>query len=50
MQKQTVKFAVESKNGVVQTIGKSSIYQPRTQFVGGKGIKWLEDKPKKKSN
>ena len=49
MQKQIVNFAVESKNGVVQTIGKSVIYQPKTQFKGGK-IKWLEDKPKKKSN
>ena len=49
MQKQTVEFAVETKNGTVQRIGKSSIYQPKTNY-NGKGTKWYEDKPKKKSN
>lgn len=49
MNKQTIQFAVQSKNGVVQTVGKGVIYQPKTQFKGGE-IKWLEDKPKKKSN
>lgn len=46
MQKQTVNFAVQTNNGVVQTIGKSVIYQPKTEFKGGE-IKWLSDKPKK---
>jgi len=49
MNKQTVKFAIQSRNGIVQTVGKGTIYQPKTQFKGGE-IKWLEDKPKKKSN
>lgn len=47
MQKQTIEFAVEAKNGVVVRIGKSSILQPKTDFKGG-SIKWYEDKPKKK--
>lgn len=47
MRKQTVQFAVETKNGVVQRIGRSSILQPKTNFKGG-SIKWYEDKPKKK--
>lgn len=49
MHKQTVEFAVETKNGVVQKIGRSSILQPKTDY-NGKGIKWYEDKPKKKGN
>ena len=49
MHKQTIQFAVESKNGVIQRIGRSSIYQPKTNFKGG-SIKWYEDKPKKKTN
>ena len=46
MQKQTIEFVVKTNNGVVQNIGKSVIYQPKTEFKGEK-IKWLEDKPKK---
>ena len=49
MQKQTIQFAVQSKNGVVQRVGKSTILQPKTYFKGG-SIEWYEDKPKKKSN
>lgn len=45
MNKQKVKFAVETKNGVVQRIGKSAILQPKTNYHGD-GIKWYEDKPK----
>lgn len=45
MEKQTIKFVVESKNGVVQRVGKSIILQPKTNFKGG-SIKWYEDKPK----
>ena len=46
MQKQTIQFAVESKDGVIQRIGRSSIYQPKTNYKGN-GSKWYEDKPKK---
>lgn len=46
MQKQTVEFAVQTKNGVVEKIGRSTIYTPKTNFKGGT-IKWYEDKPKK---
>lgn len=49
MQKQTIDFAVQSKNGVIQKVGKSTILQPKTNFKGG-SIKWHEDKPKQKSN
>ena len=49
MQKQTIQFAVQSNNGVVQRVGKSTILQPKTNFKGG-SIKWYEDKPKQKSN
>ena len=45
MQTQTIQFAVESKNGVIQRIGKSSVYVPNTNFKGS-SIKWYEDKPK----
>lgn len=46
MQTQTIEFAVESKNGVVQRVGKSTILQPKINFKGS-SIKWYEDKPKK---
>lgn len=47
MQKQTMEFVVETKNGVVERIGKATILQPKTNFKGG-SVKWYEDKPKKK--
>ena len=47
MNKQTVNFAVQTdKSGVVQTVGKSFVLQPKTQFKGGE-IRWYEDKLKK---
>ena len=46
MKTQTTNFAVEIKDNTVQKIGKSAIYQPKTEFKGG-SIKWYEDKPKK---
>lgn len=46
MQKQTVEFATVVKNGVVERIGSSSVYVPKTNFKGG-SIKLYEDKPKK---
>lgn len=49
MQKQTVEFAVEKKNGVVQEVGKSEILQPKTNFKG-KGVKWFEDNKLLKAN
>lgn len=45
MQKQTIQFAVETKNNIVQRVGKSTIYQPKINY-NGKGIKWYEDKKK----
>ena len=45
MQTQTIQFAVVTKNGVVQKIGKSTISQPKTNFKGG-SIKCYEDKKK----
>ncbi len=48
MQKQTIQFAAQSKNGVVEKVGKSIILQPKTNFKGG-SIKWYEDKLKKEA-
>lgn len=47
MEKQTVKFAVVVKDGVVQEVGAMSVPQPKTAFKGGT-ISWYEDKPKQK--
>ena len=49
MQKQTVKFATVTKNGVVRKIGKSYIEQPKTNFKGG-SVKWYEDRANKKTD
>ena len=45
MQKQTLAIAVETKNGIVQRIGKSAIFTPKPNFGGG-SIKWYVDRPK----
>lgn len=45
MQKQIMQFAVQTKDGIVERIGKSSIIQPKTNY-SGKGTKWYQDKPK----
>ena len=45
MQKQTLAIAVETKNGIVQRIGKIAIFTPKPNFGGG-SIKWYVDKPK----
>lgn len=43
MQKrQMIQHAVVTQNNVVQKIGKSTIYQPKTNF-NGKGINWFDD-------
>lgn len=45
MNTQTTQFAIATKNGVVQQVGRSTILQPKTNFQGG-SIKWYEDKKK----
>mgnify|MGYP001104817979 CR=1 FL=1 len=45
MERQTVTFAVEVKDGVVTRIGRSYITVPEVRFRGG-GVKWMEDKRK----
>lgn len=42
MKKQENTFAVETKDGVVQTIGKSVILQPKVAYNGQK-TKWFDD-------
>ena len=42
IKKQTVEFAVVTKNGVVTQIGRSVIYQPEIKFKGGT-VKWVDD-------
>ena len=42
MQKQMAKFATVAKNGVVQKVGRSVIYQPKTTF-NNKGIQWFDE-------
>lgn len=49
MQKQTIKFAVESKDGVVTSIGHATVMQPQIKFAGG-SIKWFDDDKLLKSN
>ena len=49
MQKVKAQFAVETKNGVIQRVGKSVINPPKTCFKGGT-VKWLPDKLKQKTN
>lgn len=48
MHRQTVEFAVTCNKGNITRIGRSSIFQPKTNFKGGK-VKWYKDKPKEKS-
>lgn len=49
MQKQKLEFAVQSKNGVIQRIGRSSILQPQTNYKG-RGTKWFDDSKLLKRN
>lgn len=42
MRKETIRFVVESRNGVVTNIGKSTIYQLPINFKGG-SVKWFDD-------
>lgn len=41
-QEQTIHHGVVIKNGEVVRVGRSVIYQPKTQF-NGKGINWFDD-------
>jgi predicted secreted protein len=43
MKKQMNQFAVQTKNKVVERVGNSVIYQPKTHFKGGKQTKWFDD-------
>lgn len=43
MERQAVIFAVETKNGVVNRIGKAYIATPEIGFWGGE-VSWLEDR------
>lgn len=45
MYKQTIQFAVETKNKTVQKIGRSFLLQPKGN-PNCKGVKWYEDKLK----
>ena len=45
MHRQTLETAVETKDGIVQRVGRSAIFTPKPNFGGGT-IKWYEDKPK----
>ena len=47
MQKQTLATAVETKDGIVQRIGRSAIFTPKPNLGGGR-IKWYADRPKEK--
>ena len=49
MQTQTLQFVTVKKNEEIQTVGRSTILQPKINFKGG-SIKWYEDNPKKKNN
>lgn len=42
MVKQEIQFAVVTDNKIVVQVGKSQIYQPKTNFNGGE-IKWFDD-------
>ena len=46
MQKQTMQFAIQTDNGIVQKIGRSCINQPKTNYQG-KGTNWHKDRLKK---
>lgn len=42
MQKETIQFAVEMKNGVVKRIGRSSVSKLKTNS-NQKDVKWFDD-------
>lgn len=42
MKKQSIQFATEIKKGVVTKIGRSTVFQPKTNFKGS-SLKWFDD-------
>lgn len=43
MNKQTMQFAVQTdKNNIVQRVGKSSILQPKINYIN-RPMKWVDD-------
>lgn len=44
-----LQHAVVTKNGIVQKVGKSTVYVPKTNY-NGKGIKWFDDAKLLKKN
>lgn len=49
MQKQTIRFAVEKKDGIVTKVGRSIVAMPKVDPDGKKNrkpMKWHEDKLK----
>lgn len=47
--KQMIQYAVVTQNNIVQKVGKSTIYQPKTNY-SGKGMKWFDDSKFLKKN
>lgn len=45
MKAQTIEFAVRSRGGVVEEVGKSTVFQPKAHY-SGEPVKWHQDKPK----
>lgn len=46
MNVQEIEFAVQKENGIVTRIGRSAVYQPRTDMGKDKGsVKWYQDVP-----
>ena len=48
MQKTINQFATTSKDGVIQTIGRSTLLTPVIKY-DGRTTKWYEDKPKQRN-
>ena len=42
MKKQTAHFATVTKDGTIQKVGRSVIYEPKTNF-NKKGIQWYDE-------
>lgn len=45
MQKQTSQFAVVTEKGSIKQVGRSTIWQPKTDYKGA-GTKWYPEKYK----
>ena len=50
MKAQTIQYAVKTKNGVIEQVGKSILYHPKINYKEGQQTKWYQDKLKRKSN